>query len=112
MFVLTLREWALSSKVKLLGSCGGPAHFSGERLEAIHPRDLRCQSQEAMLKAEFEEANRARPLPTEEPENKVKCPASCVCEVSGIHRTLFYSVDVWIRARRDCPNPTGPRLLA
>lgn len=64
-----------------MGTCGGPAHLSGENLEAVHPPELRCQSQEAMLKAEFEEATRITPRPTEEPENKVKCPANCVCEV-------------------------------
>lgn len=57
--------------------------MSGENLEAVYPSELRCQSQEAMLKAEFEEATRITPPPTEEPENKVKCPANCVCEVSG-----------------------------
>lgn len=66
-----------------MGTCGGPAHLSGESLEAIHPPELRCQSQEAMLKAEFDEATRITPPPTEEPQNKVKCPANCVCEVSG-----------------------------
>ncbi len=76
------REWAIRSKVKLMGTCGGPAHLSGENLEAVHPPELRCQSQEAMLKAEFEEATRITPPPTEEPQNKVKCPANCVCEVS------------------------------
>ncbi|XP_076008334.1 chondroadherin-like b [Genypterus blacodes] len=84
-YLRPLREWGLRSKVKLLGSCGGPAHFSEENLEAIHPQDLRCQSQDAMLKAEFEEANRARPPPTQEPENKVKCPANCVCEADTHH---------------------------
>ncbi|KAM9412354.1 uncharacterized protein ACWYII_026582 isoform 1-T2 [Salvelinus alpinus] len=42
----------------LMGACGVQAHFSGEILETIHFRDLRCQSQEAMLKAEFEEQTR------------------------------------------------------
>lgn len=75
------REWAISSKVKLLGTCGGPAHLSGENLEAVYPPELRCQSQEAMLKAEYEEATRNTPPPTAEPANKVKCPANCVCEI-------------------------------
>uniref|UniRef100_A0A4W6FZR5 Chondroadherin-like b n=1 Tax=Lates calcarifer TaxID=8187 RepID=A0A4W6FZR5_LATCA len=79
-YLRPLREWAIRSKVKLMGTCGGPGHLSGENLEAVHPAELRCQSQEAMLKAEFEEANRITPPPTEEPENKVKCPANCVCE--------------------------------
>lgn len=63
-YLLPLREWGIRKKVKLMGACGGPAHFSGENLEAIHPRDLRCQSQEAMLKAEFEEQTRGIPTPT------------------------------------------------
>lgn len=56
--------------------------MSGENLETIYPSELRCQSQEAMLKAEIEEAFRITPSPTEEPKNKIKCPANCVCEVS------------------------------
>lgn len=55
----------------------------GENLAAIYPLELRCQSQEAMLKAELEEASRMAPPPTEEPENKMKCPVNCVCEVRG-----------------------------
>lgn len=55
--------------------------MSGENLEAVYPPELRCQSQEAMLKAEFEEASRITPPPTEGPANNVKCPANCVCEV-------------------------------
>jgi len=78
---LALREWAIASKVKLMGACGGPAHFSGERLDTLYPRDLRCQSHDAMLKAEFEEATRVA-RPTEAPEAKVKCPTNCACAVS------------------------------
>ncbi|XP_067101141.1 chondroadherin-like b isoform X2 [Osmerus mordax] len=84
-YLRPLREWALRGKVKLLGACGGPAHFSGESLEAIHPSELRCQSQEAMLKAEFEEQMRVTPPPTPEPDNKVKCPANCACEGDTHH---------------------------
>lgn len=76
------REWSIHYKVKLMGTCGGPAHMLGENLAAIYPTELRCQSQEAMLKAELEEASRIAPPPTEEPENKIKCPVNCVCEVS------------------------------
>uniref|UniRef100_A0A3P9KE80 Chondroadherin-like protein n=1 Tax=Oryzias latipes TaxID=8090 RepID=A0A3P9KE80_ORYLA len=79
-YLRPLREWAIRRKVKLMGSCGGPAHLSGESLEDVYPAQLRCQSQEAMLKAEFEEATRISPRPTEAPENKIKCPANCVCE--------------------------------
>lgn len=84
-FSLHYREWTIHRKVKLLGTCRGPAHLSGENLEAVHAPELRCQSQEAMLKVEFEEATRMMLPPTEEPENKVKCPANCVCEVSAVH---------------------------
>ncbi|XP_054913552.1 chondroadherin-like b isoform X2 [Poeciliopsis prolifica] len=84
-YLRPLREWAIYRKVKLLGSCGGPAHLSGESLEAVYPKELRCQSQEAMLKAEFEEATRITPPPTQEPENKIKCPANCVCEAETHH---------------------------
>lgn len=81
---LTYREWSIRSKVKLLGTCGGPAHLSGENLQAVYPAELRCQSQEAMLKAELEESARMTPPPTLKPEDKVKCPANCVCEVSFV----------------------------
>uniref|UniRef100_A0A4W5KV88 Chondroadherin-like protein n=2 Tax=Hucho hucho TaxID=62062 RepID=A0A4W5KV88_9TELE len=84
-YLLPLREWSIRKKVKLMGACRGPAHFSGENLEAIHPRDLRCQSQEAMLKAEFEEQTRVMSPPTPEPTNKVKCPANCACEGETHH---------------------------
>ncbi|XP_077358318.1 chondroadherin-like b [Festucalex cinctus] len=84
-YMRPLREWAIRSKVKLVGTCAGPSHLSGEILEAVHPPELRCQSQEAMLKAEFEEASRRAPPPTQEPENKFKCPANCVCEAEAHH---------------------------
>ena len=71
--------------MKLIGTCGGPAHLSGETLEAVYPAELRCQSQQAMLEAEYEEATRTVPPPTEEPQNKIKCPANCVCEVRGLY---------------------------
>uniref|UniRef100_H2V380 Chondroadherin-like b n=1 Tax=Takifugu rubripes TaxID=31033 RepID=H2V380_TAKRU len=81
-YLRPLREWSIRYKVKLMGTCGGPAHMLGENLAAIYPAELRCQSQEAMLKAELEEASRIVPPPTEEPENKIKCPVNCVCEVT------------------------------
>ncbi|KAM4524328.1 chondroadherin-like b isoform 1-T1 [Odontesthes bonariensis] len=84
-YLRPLREWTIRRKVKLMGTCGGPAHLSGETLEAVYPAELRCQSQEAMLKAEFEEATRIVPPPTEEPQNKIKCPANCVCEAETHH---------------------------
>uniref|UniRef100_A0A8C9V3S8 Chondroadherin-like protein n=1 Tax=Scleropages formosus TaxID=113540 RepID=A0A8C9V3S8_SCLFO len=58
-YLRPLREWALSGFVRLAGACARPPHFSGENLEALHPTELRCQSQEAMLEAELEEINRA-----------------------------------------------------
>lgn len=79
-YLRPLREWALREKVRLGGTCGGPAHLSGENLEAVKPAELRCQSQEAMLKAELEEQLRAT-MPTTPPPNKVKCPVGCHCEV-------------------------------
>uniref|UniRef100_A0A3B3ZHC7 Chondroadherin-like protein n=1 Tax=Periophthalmus magnuspinnatus TaxID=409849 RepID=A0A3B3ZHC7_9GOBI len=84
-YLRPLREWAISSKVKLLGTCGGPAHLSGETIEGVYPSELRCQSHEAMLRAEYEEATRNTPPPTAEPENKFKCPANCVCQVEMHH---------------------------
>ncbi|KAK5850515.1 hypothetical protein PBY51_001390 [Eleginops maclovinus] len=84
-YLRPLREWSIRNKVKLMGTCGGPDHLSGENLEAVYPPELRCQSQEAMLKAEFEEARRITPPPTEAPANKVKCPANCVCEADTHH---------------------------
>ncbi|KAL3967412.1 alpha-1,3(6)-mannosylglycoprotein beta-1,6-N-acetyl-glucosaminyltransferase [Sarotherodon galilaeus] len=76
-YLRPLREWAIYNKVKLMGTCGGPSHLSGENLDAVHPPELRCQSQEDIIKEE--EAARIIPRPTEEP-NKVKCPANCACE--------------------------------
>ncbi|KAL6094460.1 chadl [Pungitius sinensis] len=86
-YLRPLREWSIRSKIKLLGTCGGPAHLSGENLEAVYPAELRCQSQEAMLKAELEESARMTPPPppTQKPESKVKCPANCVCEADTHH---------------------------
>uniref|UniRef100_A0A3Q1J366 Chondroadherin-like protein n=1 Tax=Anabas testudineus TaxID=64144 RepID=A0A3Q1J366_ANATE len=84
-YLRPLREWAIQRKVKLLGTCRGPAHLAGENLDAVYPPELRCQSQEAMLKAEFEEATRIMAPPTKEPENRVKCPANCVCEAETHH---------------------------
>uniref|UniRef100_A0A3Q3A8G0 Chondroadherin-like b n=1 Tax=Kryptolebias marmoratus TaxID=37003 RepID=A0A3Q3A8G0_KRYMA len=84
-YLRPLREWAIRHKVKLMGTCGGPVHLSGESLEAVYPKELRCQSQEAMLKAEFEEATRIPPPPTKEPGNKIRCPANCVCEKETYH---------------------------
>ncbi|XP_016401626.1 chondroadherin-like b [Sinocyclocheilus rhinocerous] len=84
-YMRPLREWAMRERVRLGGTCGGPAHLSGENLEAVQPADLRCQSQEAMLKAELEELSRLPTLPTTPPPDKVKCPANCQCEVEKHH---------------------------
>ncbi|CAI5659531.1 unnamed protein product [Oreochromis niloticus] len=45
-YLRPLREWAFYNKVKLVGTCGGPSHLSGESLDAVHPPKLRCQSEE------------------------------------------------------------------
>ncbi|XP_035998350.1 chondroadherin-like protein [Fundulus heteroclitus] len=84
-YLRPLREWAIRRKVKLLGTCGGPGHMSGESLEAVYPKQMRCQSQEAMLKAEFEEATRITPQPTQASGNEIKCPNNCVCEAATNH---------------------------
>ncbi|XP_077481241.1 chondroadherin-like b [Stigmatopora argus] len=84
-YMRPLREWAIASEVKLLGTCAGPSHLSGEFLQAVQPLELRCQSQEAMLKAELEEASQRAPPPTREPESRVKCPSNCVCEAETHH---------------------------
>uniref|UniRef100_A0A3B4F868 Chondroadherin-like protein n=1 Tax=Pundamilia nyererei TaxID=303518 RepID=A0A3B4F868_9CICH len=81
-YLRPLRVWAIHNKVKLMGTCGGPSHLSGDSLDAVHPSELRCQSQEDIIKEE--EAARIMPRPTEEP-NKVKCPANCVCEAETHH---------------------------
>ncbi|KPP67571.1 chondroadherin-like protein-like, partial [Scleropages formosus] len=80
-YLRPLREWALSGFVRLAGACARPPHFSGENLEALHPTELRCQSQEAMLEAELEEINRATLTTTPVPSNKIQCPSNCDCEV-------------------------------
>ncbi|KAL4658057.1 chondroadherin-like protein isoform X2 [Arapaima gigas] len=83
-YLRPLREWAYRSHVRLVGTCAGPAHLSGESLDGLHPPELRCQSQEAMLKAELEELSRAMPPPTPQP-SEVKCPANCHCEAETYH---------------------------
>ncbi|XP_018594017.1 chondroadherin-like protein isoform X2 [Scleropages formosus] len=83
-YLRPLREWAYQGRVRLLGTCAGPPHLSGESLEGLHPPELRCQSQEAMLKAELEELSRAMPSPTPQPD-EVKCPVNCNCEAESHH---------------------------
>lgn len=83
-YLRPLREWATQERVRLRGTCSGPPHLSDENLNAVQPADLRCQSQEAMLKAELEEQSRYPPPPTTPPVDKMKCPDSCICEVSFI----------------------------
>uniref|UniRef100_A0A4W4FGQ2 Chondroadherin-like protein n=1 Tax=Electrophorus electricus TaxID=8005 RepID=A0A4W4FGQ2_ELEEL len=84
-YLRPLREWAIRECVRLGGTCSGPPHISDESLEAMQPSELRCQSQEAMLKAEFEEWRRHPPSPTIPPADKVKCPDNCVCEADNHH---------------------------
>ncbi|XP_076856501.1 chondroadherin-like b isoform X2 [Brachyhypopomus gauderio] len=84
-YLRPLREWATRERVRLGGTCSGPPHMSDESLEAVQPSELRCQSQEAMLKAELEERRRFPPLPTTPPAGKVKCPDNCVCEAENHH---------------------------
>ncbi|XP_051530766.1 chondroadherin-like b isoform X1 [Myxocyprinus asiaticus] len=86
-YMRPLREWAIRERIRLGGTCGGPPHLSGENLEAVYPVDLRCQSQEAMLKAELEEQSRLPTLPTTPPPDKVKCPANCECKAENHHST-------------------------
>lgn len=99
------REWSIRHKVKLMGTCGGPPHMLGETLAAVYPPQLLCQSQEVMLKAELEEASRMAPAPTEKPENQMKCPVNCVCEVGrySYHKTgfLVFSISLIFRQRRN-----------
>ncbi|XP_056627587.1 chondroadherin-like b [Triplophysa dalaica] len=84
-YMRPLREWVLRERIRLGGTCAGPAHLSGENLGAVLPADLRCQSQEAMLRAELEERSRLPTLPTTPPPDKVKCPANCDCEALNHH---------------------------
>ncbi|XP_073722958.1 chondroadherin-like b [Misgurnus anguillicaudatus] len=84
-YLRPLREWAIQERIRLIGTCGGPSHLSGENLEAVQPAELRCQSQEAMMKAELEELRRLPTLPTTPPPDKVKCPANCDCEAQNHH---------------------------
>lgn len=80
-YLRPLREWSIQGRVRLGGTCSGPPHLSDESLDAVQPPDLRCQSQEAMLKFEQEERSRLPPPPTTPPGEKAKCPDNCVCEV-------------------------------
>ncbi|XP_073773400.1 chondroadherin-like b isoform X1 [Danio rerio] len=83
-YLRPLREWATRERVRLGGTCGGPAHLSGENLEVVQPVNLRCLSQEAMLKAELEEQVLPA-LPTTPSPKKGKCPANCACETENRH---------------------------
>ncbi|XP_065098520.1 chondroadherin-like b [Paramisgurnus dabryanus] len=84
-YLRPLREWAIRERIRLTGTCGGPTHLSGENLGAVLPAELRCQSQEAMMKAELEELRRLPTLPTTPPPDKVKCPVNCDCEAQNNH---------------------------
>ncbi|XP_051958503.1 chondroadherin-like protein [Xyrauchen texanus] len=86
-YMRPLREWAIWERIRLGGMCGGPPHLSGEDLEAVQPVDLRCQSQEAMLKAELEELRKLPTLLTTPSPDKVKCPANCECKAENHHST-------------------------
>lgn len=88
-YLRPLREWAIQDRVRLRGTCSGPPHLSGESLDTVQPVDLRCQSQEAMLKAELEEQRRLPPPPTTPPDDKVKCPDNCICEVREFHDDIM-----------------------
>nr|XP_023685717.1 chondroadherin-like protein [Paramormyrops kingsleyae]XP_023685718.1 chondroadherin-like protein [Paramormyrops kingsleyae] len=83
-YLRPLREWAARGWLRLAGVCANPQHLSGESLDGLHPNDLRCQSQEAMLRAEQEYQNRARPPATPRPD-RVQCPDNCNCENETLH---------------------------
>ncbi|TSK14685.1 CREB-binding protein [Bagarius yarrelli] len=84
-YLRPLREWAMKERIRLGGTCSGPPHLSDENLDAVQPDDLRCQSHEAMLKAELEEQNRLPPPPTNPSGDKSKCPDNCICETENNH---------------------------
>ncbi|KAL6103306.1 chadl [Pungitius sinensis] len=88
-YMRSLREWAGVGGVKLLGSCAGPSHLSGEPLQAVAPPDLRCRGRAEALKDEFEKADESpgSVLPTGEPKQKVKCPVNCDCDIESKHAT-------------------------
>lgn len=79
-----VREWAGVRRVKLLGSCAGPAHLSDEPLQVVAPLDLRCRSRGEAVKDELEEGDDGTdgPPPTAKPKQNVKCPVNCDCDVS------------------------------
>lgn len=80
-YLRPLREWTIQERIRLGGTCSGPPHLSDESLDVVKPADLRCQSHEAMIKAELEEQSRLPPPPTTSPRIKAKCPDKCICEV-------------------------------
>ncbi|KAJ3600189.1 hypothetical protein NHX12_031175, partial [Muraenolepis orangiensis] len=66
-FMRPLKLWAKQKRLKLLGSCAGPPHLSGEPLEALGPLELRCA------------------LTTPTPAKRVKCPDNCHCNADAQH---------------------------
>uniref|UniRef100_G3NXS3 LRRCT domain-containing protein n=1 Tax=Gasterosteus aculeatus aculeatus TaxID=481459 RepID=G3NXS3_GASAC len=80
-----LRQWTGVGGVKLLGSCAGPPHLSGEPLQDVAPADLRCRSRAETLKGELEKADESPGslLPADKPKQKATCPVNCDCDVSG-----------------------------
>ncbi|XP_066563336.1 chondroadherin-like b [Amia ocellicauda] len=87
-FLQPLREWADRSRLRLLGACWGPPHFSGEGLDAMLPAELRCPSREAMERAEREEERMQGtwPPPTAAGQGE-KCPEGCACQPDIHHAT-------------------------
>ena len=69
--------------MKLLGACAGPPHLSGGPLGELGPQDLRCRSQQEMLKEEFEEQEERRVgvVTTATPVQRGPCPDGCDCRV-------------------------------
>lgn len=83
-YMRPLRQWTGVGGVKLLGSCAGPPHLSGEPLQDVAPADLRCRSRAETLKGELEKADESPGslLPADKPKQKATCPVNCDCDVS------------------------------
>uniref|UniRef100_A0A3P9IE34 Chondroadherin-like protein n=1 Tax=Oryzias latipes TaxID=8090 RepID=A0A3P9IE34_ORYLA len=90
-YLKPLKEWATARGVKLLGACTGPPHLSEELLQEVTSSDLRCHGgSQSMGKKEEEEEQKkeeSKGNATAKPNQRVKCPSNCKCEIETHHAT-------------------------
>uniref|UniRef100_A0A8C1N1D0 Chondroadherin-like b n=1 Tax=Cyprinus carpio TaxID=7962 RepID=A0A8C1N1D0_CYPCA len=83
-----LKMWALSSGIKLYGTCAWPPHLSDEPLQNVQEQDLRCRPHDVIEKeGKEEEGVQEKSVPAAKPKKKSKCPNNCHCEGAVQHAT-------------------------